>query len=403
MTPEYTSFQSAAFFGLTLLFLISVIGDFRHARFFRAIGKMPDSRIHLDKATKSFFCFLLAFYTVAQDKSNLLYSVIGGGEEASAVVIPSVEDRRDRVTLNNELEAEGLSPVGQSMLLGGLPPGDSDNLTASQYRAGAACISVTNINPDWVSSVSGNPALTNTPFGFSELGTWLPCTGALSRLPFPFVFGTNTAQAIYASSSGTLAFNFRKSSPYPHTNGIPDGTATDYLAPFQTVMGTAPTNGAFLLDADTNSATFTWLNVFLGRDSNCTASVQAELYASGDFTYRYHFPEATNNYSLFTNLFLIGAQNNGGGETVILTNALSALDPSLLPAFEIRWKAFGDLLTDARAENDFDDDGLSDLDELRLNADPRIKDTDADGISDGLEVALGTNAAGENTDSKWGA
>ena len=279
------------------------------------------------------------------------------------------------------------------------PEGATNVMPQAVYDAGFVCAALaTNIGTAWLTGYLGEPPQSNFTFGVSESGSWIACTGALSRLPFTFVLGTNAVDGIYASYSGTLSFNFRKSSSRPATNGIPDGTATDYLAPFQTLMGTAPANGAFLFDADTNSATFTWLNVFLGRDSNCTATVQAELYASGDFTYRYHLPESASSYALFTNLFLIGAQNSPGGETVILTNSLSALSPSLFPDFELRWKAFGDLRTGALAENDFDNDGVLDLDELRLGTNPRIKDTDADGINDAMEIALGTNPLLRDTD-----
>jgi hypothetical protein len=61
----------------------------------------------------------------------------------------------------------------------------------------------------------------------------------------------------------------------PPTNRIPDGTALNFIAPLQTVMGIVPTNGAFRYVSGTNSSTFTWSNVYLGRDTNCAASVQA--------------------------------------------------------------------------------------------------------------------------------
>ncbi len=41
----------------------------------------------------------------------------------------------------------------------------------------------------------------------------------------------------------------------------------------------------------------------------------------GDFTCRYYLPSLTNSYAQLTNVFLIGSQNNLGGETVLHTNA----------------------------------------------------------------------------------
>jgi hypothetical protein len=387
MLPEYSAIQSALFFGLTLFFLAGVIGDFRNASFFRAIGKMPDTSSHVDKATKSFFLFLLVFFAVAQDKSNLLYS---GSEEIAAITPKSVKSNPSSMAEVYELPLESTSSMSQSLLSGDPLFPSNSSLTVSQFAAGVACVSVTNSGSEWASAATGSPALTNFAFGFSELGAWLTCTGALSRIPFTFAFGTNEVKEVYASSSGTLSFNSRKSSPFPQTNGIPDGTAVNYLAPFQTVIGLAPTNGAFLLDADEVSARFTWKDVFLGRDTNCPATVQAELYANGDFIYRYHFPAATNYYAQLTNLFLIGAQNNLEGETLIHTNNILAIKASLLPAFELRWKSLVGLSLD---DPDPDGDGLTTSDELFIHrTNPRRADTDGDDISDSVEIANGTDS-----------
>lgn len=57
---------------------------------------------------------------------------------------------------------------------------------------------------------------------------------------------------------------------------------------------------------------------------------------------------------------------------------------------------FGDTLRDGTA--DFDLDGLTDLQEFSIKADPTLSDTDGDGLSDLDEYNLGTNAGFEETD-----
>ena len=398
-----------------LLYIVCfVVGIVVHtALFFHYYGKVMEQTANMGNARKrnslalviaAIAYFGTIFFAVAQIK-NYVSRTTPPAEEATDGNTGSRQAGGGDTDKFKDKEIKGKSSDKwkSSALLAlytSAPEGATNVMPQAVYDAGFVCAAVaTNIGTAWLTGYLGEPPQSNFTFGVSESGSWIACTGVLSRLHFTFMLGTNTVDEIFASYSGTLSFNFRKSSSRPATNGIPDGTATDYLAPFQTLMGTAPTNGAFLFQSDTNSATFTWLNVFLGRDSNCTATVQAELYASGDFTYRYHLPESSNSYALFTNLFLIGAQNSPGGETVILTNSLSALSPSLLPAFELRWKAFGDLRTGALAENDFDNDGVLDLDELRIGTDPRIKDTDSDGISDGLEIALGTNPLLRDSDN----
>ena len=48
---------------------------------------------------------------------------------------------------------------------------------------------------------------------------------------------------------------------------------------------------------------------------------------------------------------------------------------------------------------DTDEDGISDFDEASVNADPLIADTDGDSINDGEEVSIGTNPATSDTDN----
>ncbi|MDA3874139.1 MAG: thrombospondin type 3 repeat-containing protein [Kiritimatiellae bacterium] len=50
---------------------------------------------------------------------------------------------------------------------------------------------------------------------------------------------------------------------------------------------------------------------------------------------------------------------------------------------------FGDLTE--TAEGDYDQDGISNLEEYQRNTDPTVADSDADGMKDGDELSLGTN------------
>ena len=45
------------------------------------------------------------------------------------------------------------------------------------------------------------------------------------------------------------------------------------------------------------------------------------------------------------------------------------------------------------ADGDLDGDGLSNLDEYRNNCNPRVRDTDGDGVNDNVEVANGSDPA----------
>ncbi|VGO21935.1 thrombospondin type 3 repeat-containing protein [Pontiella sulfatireligans] len=64
-------------------------------------------------------------------------------------------------------------------------------------------------------------------------------------------------------------------------------------------------------------------------------------------------------------------------------------EDGLLDAWEER--CFGNLTTSDGGENDYDADGLPDLEEFRANTHPARFDTDGDGFSDGIEVLDGTD------------
>ena len=123
------------------------------------------------------------------------------------------------------------------------------------------------------------------------------------------------------SSSGTLAFGWPKGSP--RAREMPDGSSLDFLAPLQTDIGIAPPAGRFWhAPTPSNCLLLTWQEVYANRNTNFPVSFQSELFANGDFTFRYDFSrlQPTANCPLPTANWTIGAQNNGGGETTAGSN-----------------------------------------------------------------------------------
>jgi hypothetical protein len=368
---------------LTMLLFAALIGDFRNARIFRAFRNRPSPWKDLAKDVRIFFSALIAFMAVAADKTNLM-SRLTGGDKLSGASFESMEGGRYSF-MEGGGSTEGETGITWA-LLSGLPPFTSNAfLTASQFMGGFACVCVTNIQPSALDAPADAVAYTNWPYAVARQSALLP----QGCLPEGFTFGGRPVTNLYASASGMLSFDGPKSSPVPATNGIPDGTAANYIAVLQTPSDIVPTNGLFWYAPGTNSSIFTWKDVFLGQDTNCVATLQVELYANGDFTCRYLFLSPTNNYVAVTNAFLIGAQNNSGGETVLYTNAIFSVHPSFLSAFELRWKSLAGLDPEVA---DHDGDGLTTADELFIfRTDPRRADTDGDGLTDGAEIASGTD------------
>ncbi len=115
----------------------------------------------------------------------------------------------------------------------------------------------------------------------------------------------------------------------------------------------------------------------LDRDTDTPLSFQAEFFPGRRFTYRYDLSRL--DVETVSNV-LAGASFGGNGWT---TNALPTNITSL---------AFHPLSEEDAANQDRDGDGLSLLDELfAFGIDPDLRDTDGDGVSDGDEVALGTD------------
>ena len=176
-----------------------------------------------------------------------------------------------------------------------------------------------------------------------------------------------------------------------------------WFAPFVASLGIVPQAGWPLVAGNENAAPedlapsrfwhfvtpsntlqLTWQNVLLGRLTNTPVSVQMEVWPSGRFTYRYDLSRL--DVEEVTNA-LVGACF-GGLEWA--TNSIPTNLTSL---------AFYPLLPEDAANEDRDGDGLSLLDELFFHdTDPGLWDTDCDGVSDGDEVAAGTNPLARDTD-----
>jgi len=256
------------------------------------------------------------------------------------------------------------------------------SLTTNQYKAGFALVRAETNSTDWLNNSPSNVAVCErwANYGVAEDVEYSPATN------WSFVLGTNNVDGAFFSSSGTLSFYKPKSSPTPYE--MPYGTdgdfdlpsRSDFLAPLHAAIGIVPPDGKFWYSTSgSNSMLFTWENVYFGRNTNSVVSFQTELFWTGDFIYRYIFPE-----SLSATNFVIGAQHNGGGETYVI-NATN--QP---PAFlELYWKSFGVLDPDI---DDNDGDGISDGDEVFVTGtDPDNEDSDGDGISDKDEIDNGTD------------
>ena len=178
---------------------------------------------------------------------------------------------------------------------------------------------------------------------------------------------------------------------------LQDGAAATNLwfAPFAASLGVAPECNWHLLEngaesqfwhfvTPSNTLQLTWQNVLLDRLTNTPVSIQMEVWPSGRFAYRYDLSQL--DVEEVTNA-IVGACLGGleWATNSVPTNLTSLAFHPLLPA-------------DA-ADEDRDGDGLSLLDELFFHdTDPDLRDTDFDGVSDGDEVAAGTNPLARDTD-----
>lgn len=260
------------------------------------------------------------------------------------------------------------------------------SLSANQYLAGFALVRVATNTPPGFSTPSN--AVIYAPWGrcgVAEDTFWLPATN------WCFTLGTNAVDGLHVSSSGAITFGRPKGSPLARE--MPDALGIAFLAPLQGSIGIAPPQGRFWhAPTPSNSLLLTWQDVYFNRDTNYPISFQSELFANGDFTFRYdlsRFP--TPDPRLPTTHFVIGAQHNGGGETYAFGDT-----NRLVNGLELHWRAFG-YLDPAIADHDGDE--LSTYDELMIHgSDPRMADSDGDGIEDGDEVAAQSDALDPDED-----
>ena len=154
-------------------------------------------------------------------------------------------------------------------------------LTSNQFLAGFALVQ-TLTNTSFALSVPSNAVLYApwTRYGVAKDTFWLPATNRA------FILGTNAVEGLHVSSSGTLSFGWPKGSP--RAREMPDGSNLDFLAPLQTDIGIVPPVGRFWhATTPSNTLLLTWQDVYANRDTNYPISFQSELFANGDFTFRY--------------------------------------------------------------------------------------------------------------------
>ena len=124
------------------------------------------------------------------------------------------------------------------------------------------------------------------------------------------------------------------------------------------------------------SERYTWQNVFLGRNINTPVSVQLEITREGDFIFAYDLSRAGEE---ITNG--VAAVGHEGREmsAPLTTNVTSALFYKLRPE-------------DLEIGADPDEDGISSYEEIHVyHTDPRLVDSDGDGLWDWDEICAGTD------------
>ena len=299
------------------------------------------------------------------------------------------------IPADEEDNAAGLMPAtdgNASMLFTSETGTSATSTSASLAASGLALVSATNAVPGWWERPAWASAYAPWALGAHEdafglrlvSDTSLPVTNSsLLTLNAPFFpVGTNFHDKLFVSSSGTVSFKHR-GRLWPDASPVPDGSDAPLFAVLRGPLGLAPGVGAFWYGSLSNRILLTWQDVYLGRDSNLTASAQAALDPTGDFLLRVKLPASGLSAG-----FITAAQNNGGGSAFAWdANALAlAASPG---GIEIRGRGFGFLPAGAE-EGDADEDGLANLAEIAGVTHPLRPDSDFDGLGDAAETA-GTN------------
>jgi len=122
------------------------------------------------------------------------------------------------------------------------------------------------------------------------------------------------------------------------------------------------------------------------------------LSASGTFSIFNQQPQITNPQTAPPNISqsLTFSVDNGPSGRSTPTPGITDSDGDGLPDYVKQ--ALREAGLSARADDDPDHDGLTNLEEFCLGTDPRKADTDGDGIPDGEEVLRGTNPLSIDTD-----
>ena len=188
-----------------------------------------------------------------------------------------------------------------------------------------------------------------------------------------FVLGTNTVDALTVFSYGTARPRMKDKETF--------------ISPLESSLGLVPAANWDQLDCGpsqfwqlltpSNTLVMTWRNGLLNRDENSPVSFQMECWTEGQIQFRYDLSRLSD--SIVSNL-VVGIRNEGAGR--VFTQLVRGTT-------SLTW---GRVTMDDLENLDRDGDGLPTVDELMTwHTDPDFWDSDGDGLSDGEEIALGTN------------